>query len=113
MTHGFASRARWKTRRTFACLADIHVEQLRTLTEKKSGEQDVATALAKRVFPVPGGPYRRIQYLFIPYQSPYGTMVRRPLFLEPIREQPGNQEEAEPCRGYPFLRLQGHQRPPM
>ena len=30
------------------------------LTEKKFREKDVATAFARRVFPVPGGPYNSI-----------------------------------------------------
>ena len=61
MTHGLASRARWNTRRTLA--SDSPMYMLRSsgpLTEKKLSEHDVATALARSVLPVPGGPYRRM-----------------------------------------------------
>jgi hypothetical protein len=34
-------------------------------TEKKFNENDVATALARSVFPVPGGPYRRIPNKYV------------------------------------------------
>jgi len=39
-------------------LSDLHVQQLRVeaLTEKKFSKYEVATTLASRVLPVPGGP---------------------------------------------------------
>lgn len=61
MTHGLASRARWNTRRTFASDSPMYMlSSSGPLTEKKFREQDVATALARSVLPVPGGPYKRI-----------------------------------------------------
>lgn len=60
-TQGLASLARWKTRRTFA--SDSPMYMLRSsgpLTEKKLSEHEVATALARSVLPVPGGPYSRM-----------------------------------------------------
>jgi len=61
MTHGLASRARWNTRRTLASDSPMYMlSSSGPLTEKKLSEHDVATALARSVLPVPGGPYRRI-----------------------------------------------------
>jgi hypothetical protein len=39
-------------------------------TEKKFREKDVATALAKRVLPVPGGPNSKTPRFFISERSP-------------------------------------------
>ena len=56
-THGRASRALWKTLRTFASDSPIYIfNSSGPLTEKKFNENDVATAFASNVFPVPGGP---------------------------------------------------------
>lgn len=57
ITHGRASRARWNTRRTFASDSPMYMfNSSGPLTEKKFSAQEVATAFAISVFPVPGGP---------------------------------------------------------
>lgn len=60
-THGRAARARAKTRRTFASDSPMYMfSNSGPFTEKKFSAQDVATAFASRVLPVPGGPYNRM-----------------------------------------------------
>ena len=60
-TQGRASRARWNTRRTFASDSPIYMfSSSGPLIEKKFSEHEVATALARSVLPVPGGPYSRM-----------------------------------------------------
>jgi hypothetical protein len=57
ITQGLAALARWKTLRTLASDSPIYMfRSSGPLTDKKFREQDVATAFASKVFPVPGGP---------------------------------------------------------
>mmetsp|Transcript_5462 Transcript_5462/g.18810 ORF Transcript_5462/g.18810 Transcript_5462/m.18810 type:complete len:505 (-) Transcript_5462:206-1720(-) len=59
-THGLALRARAKTSRTLRSLSPMYMLMSSgPLTERKRSPHSVATAFAKRVLPVPGGPKRR------------------------------------------------------